>query len=113
MPARVAAQPDLFDPAPGTDTGSWADDAEEPPEEAFLQRVRDDLEGLLAKARAAARFPWRDLTETYLVEMHVNAMSRWLPRPEAVALRRAFAGEMDRLYEAADQARPEVWGADF
>ncbi len=113
MSARVAAQPDLFDAPPTATTGSWVDELDEHPGEEFIQRIRDDLHGLLAKARAAASFPWRDLTETYRIELHVNSMSNWLPRPEAVALRRAFAAEMDRLYEAADQARPEVWGADF
>ena len=48
-----------------------------------------------------------------MVEMRFNSMSNWLPRQEAVALRRQFAAEMDRLYEAADEMRPEVAGADF
>ena len=39
--------------------------------------------------------------------------ARQARRDEAVALRRAFAAELDRLYEAADEARPEVRGADF
>ena len=48
-----------------------------------------------------------------MVEMRFDSMSNWLPRQEAVALRREFAAEMDRLYEAADEMRPEVAGADF
>jgi hypothetical protein len=55
----------------------------------------------------------RDLTQTYMVEMRFNSMSRWLPRQEALALRKAFAAEMDRLYEAACETRPEVPGADL
>ena len=65
------------------------------------------------KAGAAAPLPWRNLTEDFLIEMRVYSMSRWLPATEALALRRAFGLEMDRLYQAADQARPDVWGRDF
>jgi hypothetical protein len=68
---------------------------------------------MLALARAADTFPWPDLTRTYMAEMRFNSMANWLPRAEAVALRREFAAEMDRLYEAADEMRPEVPGADF
>ncbi len=75
--------------------------------------MRDELLGHLAKARAASTLPWRNLTEDYLIEMRVYSMSRWLPEAEARALRRDFGLEMDRLYEAADQARPDVWGRDF
>lgn len=112
MSRRVADQPDLFAPAPKARTGSWVDDLEEHPGEEFIQRIRDELNGLFDLARASSTFPWRDLTQTYLVELRVNSMSHWLPRPEAVALRQAFAAEMDRLYEAADQARPEVWDGE-
>jgi hypothetical protein len=45
--------------------------------------------------------------------MRVYSMSRWLPEAEARALRQDFGLEMDRLYEAADQARPDVRGRDF
>lgn len=113
MSRRFADQPDLFAAAPGSATGSWVDQLDEHPGEAFIQRIRDELNATLALARGAATFPWPDLTRTYVVEMRVNSVSNWLPRAEAVALRRAFAAEMDRLYEAADEMRPDVAGADF
>lgn len=113
MARRFAHQPGLFDSPPDSPTGSLVDQLDEHPGEEFIQGIRDELCGTLALARSAATFPWRDLTETYMVEMRVNSMSRWLPRQEAVALRRQFAAEMDRLYEAADEMRPEVAGADF
>jgi hypothetical protein len=45
--------------------------------------------------------------------MRFNSMPNRLPRQEAVGLRRQFAAEMDCLYDAADEMRPEVAGADF
>jgi hypothetical protein len=110
---RFASQPGLFDSPPNSPTGSLVDQLDEHPGEEFIQGIRDELCATLALARGAATFPWRDLTETYMVEMRFNSMSNWLPRQEAVALRRQFAAEMDRLYEAADETRPEVAGADF
>ena len=113
MPTRVAAQPDLFAAAAREDVDSIGSTMEEAPDEAFIQRVREELNGYLGKASAAATLPWRNLTEDFLIEMRVYSMSRWLPSDEARALRRAFGLEMDRLYEAADQARPDVWGRDL
>jgi hypothetical protein len=75
--------------------------------------VLHELYGTLALARSAATFPWPDLTQTCKVEMRFNSMPNRLPRQEAVGLRRQFAAEMDRLYDAADEMRPEVAGADF
>ncbi len=92
---------------------SLADQLDEHPGDDFIQGIRAELRATLALARAAATFPWPDLTKTYMVEMRLNSMSNWLPRHEAVVLRREFAAEMDRLYEAADEMRPEVRGADF
>jgi len=114
MAARFADHPDLFAPAqPEGAAAPVPATMDEPPEEEFIERIRDELGGYLATARAAGTLPWRDLTEDYLIEMRVYSMSRWLPDTEARALRRAFGLEMDRLYEAADQARPDVWGRDF
>ena len=113
MPHRFADQPGQFDPPPSSPTGSLVDQLDEHPGEDFIQGIRDELSATLALARGAATFPWPDLTQTYMVEMRFNSMSNWLPRQEAVALRRAFAAEMYRLYEAADEMRPEVAGADF
>jgi hypothetical protein len=113
MPRRVADRPDLFDTAPDSPTGSLVDQLDEHPGEEFIQGIRDELCATRALARGAATFPWSDLTQTYMVEIGFNSISDWLPRQEAVALRRQFAAEMDRLYEVADEARPEVAGADF
>jgi hypothetical protein len=113
MSRRFADQPSLFDSPAGSPTGSLVDQLDEHPGEEFIQGIRDELGATLALARAAATFPWPDLTKTYMVEMRFNSMSNWLPRQEAVGLRRELAAEMDRLYEAADEMRPEVAGADF
>jgi hypothetical protein len=111
MSRRFADQPDLF--APPARTGSLVDQLDEHPGEEFIDGIRNELRTTLALAREAATFPWSDLTLTYAVEMRFNSISNWLPREEAVALRRAFAAEMDRLYEAADEMRPDVPGADL
>jgi hypothetical protein len=116
MSRRVAPadhQPDLFARPADAPIDSLVDTLEEHPGEEFIQRIRDDLNAKLALVRDAARFPWPNLTRVYSEEMRINSMSRWLPRTEAIALRRAFAAEMDRLYEAEDEARPMVPGADF
>ena len=113
MPRQFADQPDLFDSPQRSPTWSLVDELDEHPGEDFIQGIRDELCATLALARASATFPWPDLTQTYMVEMRFNSMSNWLPRQEAVVLRRQFAAEMDRLYEAADEMRPEVAGADF
>jgi len=113
MTRRFAHQPGLFDSPPDSPTGSLVDQLDEHPGEEYIQGIRDELCATLTLARDAATFPWPDLTQTYMVEMRFNSMSNWLPRQEAVALRRQFAAEMDRLYEAADEMRPEVAGADF
>ncbi len=42
--------------------------------------------------------------------MRFYSMARWLPPDEAAHLRDAFGTAMDRLYELADQERPEVCG---
>ncbi len=109
---RFAEQPGLFDPPPDSPNSSLVDQLDEHPGEEFIQGIRDDLQATLALARGAASFPWANLTKTYMVEMQFNSMSRWLPRKEAIELRKAFAAEMDRLYEAAGEMRPEVPGAD-
>ncbi len=113
MTHRFAGQPGLFDSPTDSPTGSLVDQLDEHPGEEFIQGIRDELCATLALARSAVTFPWTDLTQTYMVEMRFNSMSNWLPRQEAVTLRRQFASEMDRLYEAADEMRPEVAGADF
>jgi hypothetical protein len=107
-PARPVRQPSGF-----AHLGSLVDERDEHPGEDFIQGIWDELHATLALARRSTTFPWRDLTQTYMVEMRFNSMSKWLQRQEAAPLRRQFAAEMDRLYEAADQERPEAAGADF
>lgn len=103
----------MFDTLRSSPTRSLVDQLDEHPGEEFIQSIRDELCATLVLARNAATFPWPDLTQTYMVEMRFNSMSNWLPHQEAIALRRQFAAEMDRLYEAADEMRPEVAGADL
>ena len=113
MSRRVATQPDLLDllAPPLTDDERAEEQAEH---EEVVQMIRAELHGSLARARATTQgFPWRDLTETYAIEIRVNSKSRWLPDAEAAALRRVFSAEMDRLYEAANEQRPLVGGLDF
>jgi hypothetical protein len=109
---RFAEQPGLFDSPANSPNASLVDQLDEHPGEEFIQGIRDELCETLALARGSDSFPWADLTQTYMVEMRFNSMSRWLARPEAVALRKAFAAEMDQLYEAAGEMRPEVPGPD-
>ncbi len=110
---RFAEKPGLFDSPADSRSASLVDQLDEHPGDEFIQGIRDELCETLALARGSGSLPWADLTKTYMVEMRFNSISRWLPRREAVALRKAFAAEMDRLYEAADQMRPEVPGADL
>jgi hypothetical protein len=88
----IDRQTDLFTRPADAPVDSLADTLDAHPGEAFIQRIRDDLDAKLALVHAAERFPWSNPTRVYSEEMRVNSMSRWLPRAEAVALRRAFAG---------------------
>ncbi len=95
-------QPDLF--------ASGADCAPDPPawtlfDEASRARKRAWLEGELARVRAATAFPWPDLTEAMLAEMHFNSQARLLPPEQCHPLRVAFAVEVMRHYDA----RGEPW----
>jgi hypothetical protein len=130
MSRRVANQPDLF-PGPQADLFDDAspsatfrhpiDQLDEHPGEAFIDRIRVELRGYLDVAKAADRLPWRthggadkpDLTKAYSIHMRLNSMSRWLPREEGTALRRAFWDAMDRLYELENEATPLVPLMDF
>jgi hypothetical protein len=130
MSRRVANQPDLF-PGPQADLfegrGSLTefsnpiDLLDEHPGEAFIDRIRVELNGYLDLATAADRLPWRnaagpdkpDLTKAYSVHMRLNSMSRWLPSQEGRTLRRAFWDAMDRLYEIENEATPLVPMMDF
>jgi hypothetical protein len=130
MSRRFARQPDLF-PGPQTEifdglvpTGEFRhpiDQLDEHPGEAFIDRIRVELNGYLDLARVSDRLPWRmrnndtkpDLTKAYTIHMRLNSMSRWLPREEGTLLRRAFWDAMDRLYELENEATPLVPMMDF
>lgn len=110
---RFAEQAGLFDSPADSPSATLVDQLDEHPGEEFIQEIRDELCETLALVRGSGSFPWADLTKTYMMEMRFNSMSRWLPRREAVALRRAFAAEMDRLYKAAGPDAAGGSGADF
>ncbi|MDA8051622.1 MAG: hypothetical protein M0002_16755 [Rhodospirillales bacterium] len=99
---RVAEQADLFASEQGQ-----ADAAQEAMPADFVERIRDELRATLARVRAADALPWRDLTETYLAELRFESVGGWLPQDEARALREAFGVEMERLYAAAGEVRPD------
>jgi hypothetical protein len=130
MSRRVANQPDLF-LGPQADLFAGAEPSgafvhpidllDEHPGEPFINGIRMELNGYLDLARASDRLPWRkhkeagkpDLTKAYSIHMRLNSMSRWLPREEGTALRRAFWDAMDRLYELENEATPLVPMMDF
>jgi hypothetical protein len=70
----------------------------------FVERIRNELIGTLARARAAETMPWRDLTATTLAELRFHSIAGWLPSKEAEAMRDSFKIEMARLYEIAAAA---------
>jgi hypothetical protein len=90
---RSARQPDLFE--------AQADLFEPPPAD-FIARIRDELTAALARVRAAAALPWKDLTAATLAELRFNSIAGWLPEDEANALRLSFQCEMNRLYAIAE-----------
>lgn len=69
----------------------------EPPPTDFVARIRDELNGTLARVRAAA-LPWKDLTQATLAELRFDSIAGWLPEAEAPAFRAEFHRELDRLY---------------
>ena len=72
---------------PGFDAASWRPDAD---------KVRAELLAVLAKARAAQRFPW-DARRTLYWRTVFPQMANWLPAEEAAQLRFAFETEIRRL----------------
>lgn len=81
-------QPDLFSAARGPVAAI--------PEVPEPDAIRARLTALLEVARSARTMPWdppRARTRQYLF----RNMARWLPEPEADALRGAFVREMERL----------------
>jgi hypothetical protein len=77
----------------------------ERPPEAFVARIRSELEATLCAVRQADTFPWPDLTRATLAELRFHSIARWLPDEEAASLREAFEMEMKRLYELEDDRR--------
>src|SRR4051794_32850178 len=72
---------------------------ETPVYEADPEEVRLELNGLLAKMRAAETMPW-DAKRTALYRTIVPQMANWLPEDEAKQLCFEFETELKRL-EAA------------
>ena len=81
---------------------------DEPPPLDFIAHIRGELEATLARARDAARMPWRDLTAATLAELRFNSIADWLPPEEAASLREAFAREMARLWDVVAQETEET-----
>ena len=91
---QSSRQPDLFGNA---NTAVMT----EPMPAAFVERIRGELVGTLARARAAEIMPWHDLTAATLAELRFHSIASWLPAAEAEALRESFKIEMARLYAVA------------
>jgi len=91
-----ARQPDLFlsDAEPGL--------FEERPERKYHadpDKVRAELNKLLAEARAAQAMPW-DARTLKLHQTVFPQMTNWLPEDEAAQLRFEFEAELERLKAA-------------
>jgi hypothetical protein len=89
-------QGDLFGnerPAPAED------DLETPVYHADPDKIRLELQGILAEMRAARTIPW-DPKRTALYRTIFPQMSNWLPEEEGAQLRFEFMTELARL-EAA------------
>jgi hypothetical protein len=99
--ARFAHQPDLFAAEPDPDNPAASLD--EPPDEAWIQRIRDELNATVALAQHSTKLPWGDLTKSMMAEMMFAGKLGWLPKAEADALRAALATELARLYDAEDE----------
>lgn len=73
----------------------------------LVERIRQEMQATLARVQAAEVLPWPDLTKTYLAELRFESIAGWLPAEEAEAFKAAFGREMERLYRAAGEERPE------
>ncbi len=101
--ARFAHQPDLFTAEPDPDNPAASLD--EPPDEAWIQRIREEMNATVALAQRSAKLPWGNLTQSMMAEMVFDGKVCWLPKAEAYALRAALAVELERLWDAEG----EVW----
>jgi hypothetical protein len=89
-------QGDLF----GNDGADPSDDDFETPEyHADPEKVREELNKILAEARAAQTMPWEP-TRLSLYRTIFPQMTNWLPEEEAGQLRFEFETELARLQAA-------------
>ena len=89
-------QGDLF----GNDAADESDEDFETPEyHADPEKVRQELNRILAEARAAKSMPWDD-KRAALYRTIFPQMTNWLPEEEGAQLRFEFMTELERLKAA-------------
>ena len=75
------------------------DDFETPEYHADPDKVREELNRILAEARAARAMPW-DAKRAALYQTIFPQMTNWLPEDEGAQLRFEFEAELERLKAA-------------
>jgi len=96
---RATPQADLFaaDPSSPTEHVVAVDDA-------FVQRIRDELHRTLAMVSEANEDPWATPTQGALAQLRFQSIaSTWLPAGEAAELWARFDGELLRIYGPEDE----------
>lgn len=94
MVGSMSDQDDLFGPA---QLGLGLEDTRPDPTHVDPQEVREELNAILATARAARdTAPWDVRTQRYH-RVVFPQMARWLPDEEAAQLCFEFAVELDRI----------------
>jgi hypothetical protein len=95
-------QTDLFGHAPAQGSLFGEGRMQAPPQSSLPdpEKIRQRLNSLLEKARAADKMPWSERDARMWQTVFPN-MANWLPDDEAEQLRFAFAQEMERLKLAA------------
>ena len=95
QPDLFTSQGDLFGAAAGVP--AWVKHPD------MVERVRGEVEGVLAGLRGAVVFPFRDASAAMSAEIRFTDMAEiWLPPEVGHPLQVAFAVEMARLGEAVD-----------
>ncbi len=89
-------QGDLFGNEQADQSG---DDFETPEYHADPEKVREELNRILAEARAARTMPW-DAKRAALYQTIFPQMTNWLPEDEGAQLRFEFEAELERLKAA-------------
>jgi hypothetical protein len=90
----MSEEPDLFGPS---QFGLGLEDTRPDPTHVDPQSVREELNAILATARAAReQAPWDRRTHQYH-QVVFPQMTNWLPADEAEQLRFEFAVEMERI----------------